>query len=119
MANLENRSLCFFVERLGDASTGGDPRRPEVVELNGVVSVRIRHHLVTTAAGVRPDSLIFEPCDEGAEPTVRLTVDDDDAVVRVNGELIGPTHVLRLRDVVRCGGDPVALHLSLVEPAGM
>jgi hypothetical protein len=115
MAQQGSRSLCFFVKRTGDSTAGGDGRLPEVVDLNGVMSLRIRHQLVTTAQGRRPDSLIFEPMADQPVPTVRLTVDDDDAVVRVNGEAIGSTHMLQLRDVVTSAGDPVALHLSMFQ----
>jgi hypothetical protein len=114
MTHLGSRTLCFFVERLNSESAAEDERRPpEIFELNGVVSLRIRHHLVTTAAGTRPNALVFEPLPGRAVPTVRLTVDDDDVVVRVNGELVGSTCELHVRDVVECVGEPVALHLSL------
>jgi hypothetical protein len=115
MTILGKRSLCFFVERLRTESAPDAERRlSEIVELNGLISLRIRHHLVTTAAGVRPDALIFEPLPGRPVATVRMTVDDDDAVVRVNGELVGTTCELHVRDVVECVGDPVALHLSMI-----
>jgi len=108
--------LCLFVERLNTESASEDERRPpEIIALDGVVSLRIRHNLVMTAAGVRPDSLIFEPLPGRPVPTVRLTVDDDDIVVRVNGEIVGSTCELHVRDVLKCVGEPVALHLSMIQ----
>jgi hypothetical protein len=116
MTNLGSRSLCFFVERLRVEPPPDDERRlPEIIEVERVVSLRVRHYLVTAVAGVWPDALVFEPLPGRPVPTIRMTVDDDDAVVRVNGRLVGSTCELHVRDMVECVGDPVVLHLSMVE----
>jgi hypothetical protein len=115
MTNWGTKSLCFFVERLNSESAPEDERRPpEVVELCGVISLRIRHNLVTMAAGVRHNALVFEPLPGRPVATVRMTVDDDDVQVRVNGERVGTTCELHVRDMVECVGDPIVLHLSMV-----
>ncbi len=112
MKSRHQQQFVVFLERHGVVrQTVG--ALPEVVGLPGITSIQIRDNLVSVSPGDRPNALVFEPLQFGNMPRLALAVNDRQAVVRVNGAVIGPTRVLSVRDVVECDGDPLALHVSI------